>query len=131
MITRAPQEFRDMISRMIMNRLRYIPAVNGVPTCLPGVGFDCWGFVRYLFFLDGVNLPSSPTRAGKHFVGIDMPVYKDIMIIWHPDIFTSVHVVYFESRTMVVHCADSHGGVVRSKAENFVGKRKCYRLRCV
>lgn len=129
--TRAPKEFSEMASRMILNKLMYIPAKYNIPVCLPGIGFDCWGFVRYLFSLDGINLPATPIAARKMFKEINMPIYRDVLMVRPVDVFRAVHVGFMESRDIVLHCSDTYGGVMRTKVENFIGEKSFYRLICV
>jgi cell wall-associated NlpC family hydrolase len=87
------------------------PYVLGGDT--PETGFDCWGFVRYVYLTQGVQLPPDPHEASLLFQRVEAPYqWLDILTFKLPP-HLERHVAVALDDQWFLHCSVATNGVAR------------------
>jgi cell wall-associated NlpC family hydrolase len=81
----------------------------------PEGGFDCWGFVRHVYFTQGVELPPDPHEASALFSRVEPPYqWLDILTFKLPP-HLERHVAVALDNDWFLHCSLPTNGVARSQ----------------
>ena len=79
----------------------------------PSVGFDCSGFVHYIYSLFGYSLPR--TTSGLRYVGNEVSeanMQPGDIIVWSDNGYSATHVAIYVGGGSMVHAANGRLGVV-------------------
>ena len=79
----------------------------------PSVGFDCSGFVHYVYSLFGYNLPR--TAGGLRYAGQEVSeanMQPGDIIVWSDNGYSATHVSIYVGGGSMVHAANGRMGVI-------------------
>lgn len=88
----------------------------------PSVGFDCSGFVHYIYSLFGYSLPR--TASGLRYAGNEVSegnMQPGDIIVWSDNGYSATHVAIYVGGGEMVHAANGRMGVVQHSISYWQG----------
>lgn len=86
----------------------------------PSTGFDCSGFVQYIYSLFGKNVGRTTSDQANVGAGISRDsMQPGDIIVWSDNGYSPTHSTLYVGNGLIVHAANSNDGVITSSVESW------------
>lgn len=97
----------------------------------PQSGFDCSGFVQYIFSLNGIKLPRTASQQSAIGVKVTNPIGGDLVFFVTDHSGSIGHVGIYIGNNAFIHASRSKGVTITSLSDNWYSQRYAFACRVV